>query len=656
MTGQLSVSNRKMLWILLAQASVIAPHVTRLPFWIIVVSILSGVWGYYAVAGKLYRPGRIILMLLVSLVILAIINSYGTLINRDACIGLLMIMLSFKVLEFKTDRDIMLFVFMGYFLVITNFLFSQSIAMASYMLLVSLLLTSTLVMLNRHDAQLNLKQNLKLAATLLMQSVPIMLVLFVLFPRLPGPVWSMPSDKTQSRTGISDRMSPGSISQLIKSDAVAFRASFINNRPENSSLYWRGPVLWNYDGRTWFPGFTNISQNPGIASYRGKLTNYSLTIEPHQLKWVFALDVPVNTPGNTTLNKNFSLVTRSPIKKRTQFNLQSAISYRIGESITNQVRNSALQLPRNVNPQTRQWVSQLQRSYKRPEQQISQVLNYFNKQDFIYTLNPPLLGRHAIDEFLFQTRKGFCEHYAGSFVYIMRLLNIPARVVLGYQGGEYNKQGGYLIIRQSDAHAWTEVWLQNRGWVRIDPTSAVAPERVERGIDAAIPAFETSGSFLRSRNPILRSLLMSWDAMNYKWHKWVLGYDADKQSGLLEKLGIDTHDWKSIAISLFTGLGIILLIGFIWINLKKFRYEKDQTLRLYALFCQRLTKAGFMRQKHEGPRDFANRVTRQRPDLKEDINLITRFYIQLRYGCNTPEKLFIQFKTRVRKFHPKQTG
>jgi len=656
MAGQLSVSNEKMLWILLVQGSVIAPHITRLPLWVSVVSFLSGMWGYYSVAGKLPRPGRILLIVLVAAVILAIINSYGTLINRDACIGLLMIMLSFKVLEFKADRDVMLFVFMGYFLVVTNFLFSQSIAMAAYMMLVSLLLTSTLVMLNRHDTQLHLRQSLKLAATLLLQSVPIMLVLFVLFPRLPGPVWSMPSDKSQSVTGISDRMSPGSISQLIRSNAVAFRVSFRNKLPEQSSLYWRGPVLWNYDGNTWFPGFTNITHNIYNARYRGKPIEYSLTLEPHLKKWIFALDIPVKIPRATTLNKNFSLISRTPVKKRRQFNIQSAIQYRINDSLSNQEKNSALQLPINTNPETRKWVIQLQRDYKQPEQHIRKVLNYFNKQKFIYTLRPPLLGKNAIDDFLFRTRKGFCEHYAGSFVYIMRLLNIPARVVLGYQGGEYNKQGNYLIVRQSDAHAWAEVWLENRGWIRVDPTSAVAPERVEQGIDAALPSFETSGGLLRSHNPFLRSLFLSWDAVNYKWHKWVLGYDANKQSGLLEKLGIDTQDWESNAIILFTGLGIMILIGFIWVQLKKFKYEKDHTVRLYALFCQRLGKTGFIRQSYEGPRDYARRVTRQRPDLKEDIDLITRFYIQLRYGCNTPERLFIQYKNRIKKFHPKKTG
>ena len=652
MTDRLSISNKKMLWILFAQGAVIAPHITRLPLWVLVVSFLSGIWGYFSVAGKLPRPGRLILVLMVAAVVLAIINSYGTLINRDACIGLLMIMLSFKVLEFKTDRDVMLFVFMGYFLVVTNFLFSQSIAMAVYMMLVSLLLTSTLVMLNRQEPQIQPVHSLKLAGTLLLQSIPVMLVLFILFPRLPGPVWSIPADKTQSRTGISDRMSPGSISQLIKSDAVAFRVSFKEKPPEKSSLYWRGPVLWNYDGKTWYPGFTNHSHTPRIADFQGKLTRYAITLEPNLMNWVFALDIPVKVPANTRVNKNFSLISNTPVKKRTQFTIESAIQYRIDEVLTNQERRSALQLPNNINPATRQWVRQLRNTYRQPQQQIKQVLRYFNTQPFSYTLKPPLLGRNAMDEFLFQTRKGFCEHYAGSFVYIMRLLNIPARVVLGYQGGEYNKQGNYLIIRQSDAHAWAEVWLDKRGWVRIDPTSAVAPERVEQGIDAALPQFGT----MHRRSPLLKSLLMSWDALNYKWHKWVLGYDASKQSGLLEKMGINTRNWQSLAISLFTGLGIILLIIIIWMNLKKIKYEKDQTLRIYSLFCQRLAKAGFSRQIHEGPRDYANRVTRQRPDLKDEINLITRFYIQLRYGCNTPEKLFTQFKNRVRKFHPKQTG
>jgi transglutaminase-like putative cysteine protease len=594
-------------------------------------------------------------MLMIVVASLAVGLNYGTLIGRDAGVALLILMLSLKLLELKVQRDVMVFVFLGYFLVVTNFLFSQSLLMAVYMFITCIGLTTTLVMLSRHDTELNLKANAKVATTLILQAVPLMLVLFVLFPRLPGPLWMMPSDKTQARTGLSNSMSPGSISQLIESNEVAFRVKFDGTPPPSSSLYWRGPVLSRYDGKTWHvrPSWDEKPREP--IEFHGGETRYTMTLLPHDNTWLLALDMPAEYPEYSHLTDEYSLQVKKPIKDVRQYTLVSYTSYQTAATDPRQLA-SYLRLPRTLNPQTRDWAEQISQRFDQPRERIQQVLMQFREQPFSYTLNPALLGENAMDDFLFRTREGFCEHYAGSFVYLMRLMNIPARVVLGYQGGENSSIADYMIVRQSDAHAWAEVWLADEGWVRVDPTSAVSPERVETGIEAAFPETDLAGGFARSRNPLLKNLVLYWDNINYNWHRWVLGYDASTQRNLLERLGLDATNWKHVAIGIGITVGSLILFISVWLTQRNRQKPKDSVSRWYEVFCQRLSRAGFNRKAHEGSKDFAARVSRSRDDLASDVELITRFYQQLRYGRNPPAKLYSQFQQRVRQFRPKRSA
>jgi len=641
-----------MLWILACQASVILPHVIRIPFWLTLFCLLIGAWGYSAVAGRFKYPSRITLVLLVILSSAAIGYYYKTLIGQDAGVSLLITMMSLKLLEIKKHRDVLLFIFLGYFLVVTNFLFTQSILMAIYMFTVSIGLTSTLIMLSRHDKQLHLKENIKLATVITLQALPVMLALFILFPRLPSPLWAMPEDATRAITGISDSMSPGSISEISKSDAVAFRVSFKKEPPSNSLLYWRGPVLGKFNGTTWSKGNFYSRKNTNDIITLNSPVNYTITMEPHNQNWLFALDVVSRLPAGSHLNHAYSLISDQKITETKQFKMGSHTNYIIDQTLSRRDKHKYLNMPDGFNPQTTAWARQLLNTYNSQSEIINAVLKHIKDQPFKYTLTPPLLGKDSVDDFFFRTRSGFCEHYAGSFTYLMRQLGIPSRVVLGYQGGEYNKLGDYLIVRQSDAHAWTEVWLGNKGWVRIDPTFAVAPERVEQGIDAALPGRQTSGIFFRNSNPLLRSLALYWDNVNYKWHQWVLGYDANKQSSLLDKLGINTSNWEDIAISILVTIGSLFVIIALWLSIQKRKPKTDSTSRNYKKFCSRLKRLGYERQDHEGPTDFANRVIKERHDLKNDIEIITRFYIQLRYGRNPPDDLLKHFRNRVTHFKP----
>ena len=449
-----------MLWILSCQALVIAPHVLHIPAWLTFLCGSVSIWGYQAVSGKWKYPGRTILLFMVVITCTGIFMNYHTLIGRDAGVALLITMLSLKILEFKTHKDVTLFVYLGYFLVLTNFLFSQSIFMAFYMFVVCIGLTSTLVMLSRHDSGVNLRNNIKLAFILIMQATPVMLALFILFPRLPAPLWSLPQARSQAVSGLSDTMKPGFISELSKSDAVAFRVSFQSRPPANSQLYWRGPVLWKYDGVTWKTSYQKFQNRKKPGKYLGGKYTYTVSLEPHQKNWLFALDTPSDAPPKSFVNNEYSLVSRTEIKTLRQYTTSSYTRYNIGDTLSLAEKKLALQLPENLNPETKKWASELDRKFSTTEEKVKYILEYFRQEPFRYTLNPPLLGRNAVDDFLFKARSGFCEHYASSFVYLMRSMNIPARIVLGYQGGEYNNLGKYIIVRQSDAHAWTEVWLQ----------------------------------------------------------------------------------------------------------------------------------------------------------------------------------------------------
>jgi len=642
----------KMLWILICQSLVIVPHVLRIPVWVSLFCFSVGIWGYMAVTGKWKYPNRYILVLLVIFACTAVGYVYKTLLGQEAGVSLLLIMMSLKLLEIKKHQDVLLFIFLGYFIVVTNFLFTQSIGMAVYMLAVCIGLTSTLVMLSRYDKGLHLKSSIKLAVTLILQAMPIMLVLFVLFPRLPSPLWALPKDKTHAVSGLGDSMSPGSISQLSKSDAVAFRVNFENKPPENSLLYWRGPVLSLFNGKTWSKGNLFGRKNINNIKSISEPINYTITLEPHNQNWLFALDVVSKLPAQSHLDHSYSLVASKKIDKTKQYKLSSTTNYILDPTLTQNKIRKYIQLPLNFNPKTVSWAKKIKETGKNRPEMIAEVLKQIREQAFTYTLTPPLLGRDSVDEFFFTTKSGFCEHYAGSFAYLMRQLGIPARIVLGYQGGEYNEQGNYLIVRQSDAHAWTEVWLANRGWIRIDPTSAAAPARIESGIDAAFPQRDFSGGLLRTQNPLLRSLVLYWDNINYKWHQWVLGYNADKQSSLLEKLGINSSNWEDIAISIMISVGGLFAALGLWINFKRRKPKTDATSAIYEKFCSRLKRIGYEKQGHEGPSDFASRITIKRNDLKPEVDLITRFYIQLRYGRNPPEKLLAQFRKRVTQFRP----
>jgi transglutaminase-like putative cysteine protease len=603
------------------------PHVAHLPLWLTATSAALLAWRAAAAGNILPLPGKTVLITLAVMCAAAIAMAYHTLFGREAGVAMLTLMAALKLLELRTRRDAVLSVFLGLFILLTHFLYGQGMGLALYAAMVSAWLIATLALLTTPD--LLLGEALRVTGVLLVRAVPVMLVLFLLFPRLPGPLWGLPRDALAGQTGLSDSMSPGSISRLVKSDAVAFRVEFDGPPPVARQRYFRGPVLDAFDGRRWFARSTTAA-GADITPLGPPLT-YRLTLEPHGKTWLFPLDAPDPRalPHGSRLTTGQVLVSLDTVTRRQRLSLTSLPAYRAGASAEELAR--ALELPAHGNPRARALAQSLRASHADPRALVTAVLALFHDQEFHYTLEPPLLGEDGIDEFLFDTRRGFCEHYAGAFTFLLRAAGVPARVVTGYQGGEFNQLGGYLIVRQSDAHAWSEVWLADTGWMRVDPTAAVAAERIEQGLSAALPAGEPLPLVLRPQAAWLKDLRLRWDVLHNHWNQWVLGFDQERQLGLMARLGFGIVSWRELAGAMAVAFALSFALA-VALALKRSGFHRDPVARAWARFCARLARLGFARRPNEGPLDYANRISAARPELAQAVRSIAHTYARLRYG------------------------
>jgi protein-glutamine gamma-glutamyltransferase len=644
MTSKITLNHLQ--WLLFSMALVMALHVSHLAFWVMALIVLAGAWRYLIETRGWQMPRLVLLLPLTVLVSVGILVTYRGLFGRDASVALLAVMLALKLMETQTRRDSILLIFGGYFLTITAFLFNQSMLVGAFMLLPLAALTATLVGISHPDGGLPWRFQAKLAGSLLAQATPVMLVMFLLFPRVPGPLWGVPRDAYSGMSGLSDHMEPGAISQLSLSAAIAFRVEFQGEIPANEQLYWRGPVLWNFDGRTW--RMDNASLPPETVQAQSAPALYTVTLEPHNRNWLLMLDMPTVLPEDALLSPARQVLSKRPVRIRMRYDGGSVFSYVLDSELSTQEHRMALQLPPMGNPRSRELARQWLNEGKAPTEIVQAALTMFREQPFVYTLTPPLLGVNSMDEFLFNTRRGFCEHYSGSFAYLMRAAGVPARVVTGYQGGEVNPVGNYLIIRQSDAHAWVEVWLDGRGWVRVDPTAAVAPQRIESGI-SAVPAAEALPVLARRDFSLLRKLYLNWDAVNNGWNQWVLGYNQQRQMELLSRLTGSQLSWQDLAVALIAFVSAVLLA--ISLLLLRSRHVKTDPLqRLYAEFLRKLEKAGLKRHRHEGPKDFGRRAAHRLPGQAHAIEDITDTYINLRYRSDLHPQALASFKQRIKAF------
>lgn len=631
-------------------ALALAPHAPRVPPWIAMTA--GGVVALRAVfAWRGYRlPPTALLVVLGIASAFGTWLSYGLLWGRDAAVGLLILMLCLKLLELRTSRDAFVVVLLGYFVVLTDFLYSQTMPTALYLLACVWVLTACLLASQRSSNRpIALTSTLRSAASLLAQAAPLMLVFFLLFPRIQGPLWGLPQATTSAVSGLSDTMSPGSISSLGLSDAVAFRVEFTTPVPGPDRLYWRGPVLWDFDGRTWRQGETPALTGPATDP-AGSPIRYHVTLEPHHMRWMFAADVPLRQADGAQLTGDLQLLALRPIRNRVRYEMESATRYRLRPNEVPRLLQRALTLPDGANPRTRALARQLREASVDARDVIQRALALFREQPFFYTLVPPELGRHSIDEFLFDSRRGFCEHFASSFAFLMRAAGIPARIVTGYQGGNINPLGNYLIVRQSDAHAWVEVWLPEEGWIRIDPTAAVSPQRIEHGIAAAMPAGEPLPFLVRTDSVWLRRVRFTFDAVANGWNQWVLGYDPERQLQALRSLGVARPSWRDLAAGLvvFTAAVIAVLAFSLLRGLRS--ASRDPVVAAWQRFSRKLSAAGVPAQATEGPTDYARRAALALPERAAEIRTIGELYVRLRYGRAPDADRLEELRRRVRAF------
>lgn len=624
---------------------VLLPHLTRFPLWESL--FLAAVVVYRLLATlRQWRPlnrwGRVALTLGA---FGAVYASFGNVAGQTAGTALLAAMACLKLTELNSRRDMLVMVLLLYFLLITHFLFSQEIWTIGYLLVCAVLITGLLVEANHPDGALPLRVPLRTGGRMVAQALPLMVLLFVLFPRVPGPLWGLPADAGAAQSGLPDDMQPGDIQNLIENEAVAFRVHFSGPVPPPEQLYWRGPVLSHFDGKKWDAGYLSEGQAaPWEAS--GEAYNYEITLEPQRRRWLLALDLPDSTtlPPDSLITASYQLVAHNEVRERRIYRLVSHTRYRIQlTGLSRRERNAYLQLPQGYNPRTLELAQRWRAEGKDDVAVIRAVLDMFSGKDFYYTLTPPRLGRDSVDEFLFDTHKGFCEHYAGAFATLMRAAGIPARVVTGYQGATRNEVGDYYVVQQSDAHAWTEVWLEGRGWTRIDPTAAVAPSRVNKGISAAL---EGSGSLPAYLDPsrrgfrVVAMIRARLDWVDDQWNHWVLGYGPEVQQQVLGHLGLD--DWSNMILALTVGITVILgVLSAVLARQFLPRREPDPVQAQWQKLRGRLRRAGLEQAPGEGPRDFSGRVARTRPELAGAMERACGLYLRLRY-LETPEPALLR--------------
>lgn len=628
----------------------VAPHIQRLTHWVILWCLTLWLYMFLSLRYRWQWPDTLLRTVLAVIGFGGVVLTFGIRFGGDAYLSLLAVTATLKPLEIRSYRDEMISLFLAYFIVITSLFNSESLAMTGYMFLSVLITTTVLIRIHHPDSPM--KANLRLSAIIMVQAIPLMLMLFFLFPRIRGNLWGF-TKGGGGRSGFSDSVSPGSVSGLMRSNELAFRVEFSEKIPDSKFLYWRGLVFHEFDGRTWRVFSRTPGQSKPLTEAKGGI-GYIITLEPHEQRWLFAMDLPGSVPQNSRLSDDYTLQNRFEIRQKMRYQMRSYTEYHTGtmrrwESIDEK-------LPGTGNPQSRALAKQWAVSIRSPEKIVEAALNFYEKNKFVYTLNPPLLGADNIDDFLFKTRKGYCEHYASSFAFLMRAAGIPARVVGGYLGGEVNPYGGYLIVRQSDAHAWTEVWLAKKGWVRVDPTSVVAPDRIERGVAGALSAEELPG-FLISRGPfstIWKTIRFGWDAINNEWNIQIMGYSFENQKALLEFIGIRADSWKARIRLLLMAMGavgiFIVILAFYFF--RKREVKKQAIVRIYEQFCSKLAKAGIERQANQGPADYAAMAIARRKDSETQISEIVALYIRLRYGREDDKTSLKKLNALVKAFNP----
>jgi len=683
-----------LVWLFITQTLVMVPHFEHLPRWIILAWLLVLGWRIQMYRGLWRLPNKLEKIVLVSVCLLGLWQGYSRWFALEPMVGLLVIAFILKMLEMRQRHELLLVIFIGFFVTATQFLFSFSIVSSLYGVFSIVLLLISLVAANQSMAEVSYRAAPRKALLIFLQSLPIMFLLFIFVPKI-GSLWSVPSLKNSAQTGVSNSMSPGDFSRLGRSTAVAFRARFENLKPLQSQLYWRGLVFSVFDGRRWsqlndfsLVNGKGINQNinkrsnergrrhyselilskPPVRGWQGlefkaasaaaiqtdvqQDIKYELLMEPTQQSWLYTLAMPKIWPQNISLTRDMTLLSDQVLSQRFQYVLTSNVNYQLSvRYLSVEMRQQQTQLPTGFNPKTRTIALRWLREEGSPKALMDRLLRLYQEK-FTYTLQPPLLGRETVDEFLWRYQRGFCEHFSSSFVFFMRAAGIPARVVVGYQGGELNHRENYWIIRQQDAHAWAEVWFKDVGWQRVDPTAAVAPERIEQNLQGALDEADVDlmGGYMGRWSQVswLHQLQLRWDASNYQWQRWVLGFNSESQTGLLRRWLGGLEPWR-LAVA-FTSLGIFflgpLILRLLWLQRRPTEPPATRCLRRLE---KKLQPLGWVRSQGETLTDFIARIIQHSPELTTQLTVIVRLYELIVYAGDTDKLQAL--RRRIKRFN-----
>jgi transglutaminase-like putative cysteine protease len=647
------VSYEQLLGISGCLALALLAHVTTLPVWVPTIVVACGLIRLGLARSGRSAPPRGVLIAAAVLNMPLLFLRFHTFNGLVAGTALLSVTAGLKLLETKTQRDIYIITLIIYFVSLAALLEGDSFWLLAYLIGVCWLTTATLLRVTSSGPAPGWRRSLSYGGRVLTQALPLALVFWLLFPRFAAPLWQIPNDSKAAASGLSDTMSPGDITQLALSDEVAFRVRFDSAAPPAPERYWRGPVLDYFDGHTWTRSTSGFGRSPPQQP-QGVAYHYTVMMEPHQHRWLFMLDWPSswNQP-RAELSNDYTLMQPEPLSRPVDVIGTSYTHVQYSEPLRPGTRAGDLRQPRDRNPRTQQLARELRSAHPDDMELVNAVLAMFRQQPFYYTLNPPKLSDNSVDEFLFDTKRGFCGHYASAFAALMRAAGIPARVVTGYQGGTLNPYGDYWILRQSDAHAWTEVWIDGRGWTRIDPTAAIAPDRVERALADAVSAEDPLASRWQRNTPWFAGARLRLDLLREIWRERILDFNQDSQRKLLEMLKIPEPDGQKLVMV----LGAAMALAFAWLIWQIQRGlappSKDVAGRTYARLCAKLAAAGIARMPHEGAEAYALRVAQLRPDLADTVTALCRHYSALRYAAPSGRITLGQFQAAVRAFRPK---
>lgn len=629
-----------------------APHLFSVVPWVPLLVLAIALWRIAAAARGWRLPSLWIRVPVTVLGFLGVLFSYRSVSGVEAGSALLLVMAGMKLLETRAERDRVLVVLIAYFLLFAVFLREQAIWSTAWLAFGTVAVTAALAQTVRRERLLPLAGSVALAARMIAQALPLAALLFLLFPRIPGPFWAIPNAKQGGSSGLSEEVRPGDITELGLSDAVAFRVRFDGEVPPAGALYWRGPVLERFDGRAWSapPSGRRPPAPPAFAS-GGREYDYQVVLEPHGRRWLLALETPLrwSAPG-AALGPGLQLLGAEPVWDRFSYRARSAAGEAGATGASEQSLALNLRLPPGRNPRSLELARSLRAAAGDDREFLSGALAFFREQDFSYSLSPPALGPDPVDGFLFATREGFCEHFASAFAVLARAGGVPARVVVGYQGGEPNPFGDYWIVRQANAHAWVEVWVDG-AWRRIDPTATVAPERIERGFDESLAGAPMVAERLWRSNRFVNRVVLSWDAVNAGWNRWVLAYGPQAQDDLLLALGFEVP--KTIQLAVLAAAGSVACLVVMGLTIRGRRARvRDPGARAYLELCRRLAPLVRPRGPAEAPSRYAEAVAAARPDLAADVRLMTDMYLRLRYAAPADADLARRLERLVTRFRP----